>query len=181
MASPIPQLKQFLYSHYFFGGLRQSIGVLLPVIILGRFFGHYDIGVIASMGATCVAIIDQPGGPRRYRNNEMLGGIALGTVTVGLLSFTYGFNGGPSPNGEEWRSNLIDEERILESNEVPHGPLGLVIWVDNQYAALTPHGVNPRIVVDHPPCRVRTARRRYDREPVIPYCLARGLARWRAR
>lgn len=84
MASPIPQLKQFLYSHYFFGGLRQSIGVLLPVIILGRFFGHYDIGVIASMGATCVAIIDQPGGPRRYRNNEMLGGIALGTVTVGL-------------------------------------------------------------------------------------------------
>ena len=65
MASPIPQLKQFLYSHYFFGGLRQSIGVLLPVIILGRFFGHYDIGVIASMGATCVAIIDQPGGPRR--------------------------------------------------------------------------------------------------------------------
>ncbi|HRK86575.1 MAG TPA: FUSC family membrane protein [Alcaligenes faecalis] len=84
MASPIPQLKQFLYSHYFLGGLRQSIGVLLPVIILGRFFGHYDIGVIASMGATCVAIIDQPGGPRRYRNNEMLGGIALGTLTVAL-------------------------------------------------------------------------------------------------
>lgn len=84
MAAPIPQLKQFLYSHYLLGGLRQSLGVLLPVIILGRFLGHYDIGVIASMGATCVAIIDQPGGPRRYRNNEMLGGIILGTLTVAL-------------------------------------------------------------------------------------------------
>ncbi len=91
MAAPIPQLKQFLYSHYLLGGLRQSLGVLLPVIILGRFFGHYDIGVIASMGAACLAIIDQPGGPRRYRNNEMLGGIILGTLTVaitGLASFS---------------------------------------------------------------------------------------------
>lgn len=84
MASPIPQLKQFLYSHYLLGGLRQSLGVLLPVIVLGRLFGHYDIGVIASMGAACLAIIDQPGGPRRYRNNEMLGGIVLGTFTVAL-------------------------------------------------------------------------------------------------
>ncbi|HSK56553.1 MAG TPA: CapA family protein [Jiangellales bacterium] len=36
-----------------------------------------------------------------------------GSITVGLLSFTYGFNGIPYPNGEEWRSNVIDEERIL--------------------------------------------------------------------
>ena len=105
MASPIPQLKQFLYSHYFFGGLRQSIGVLLPVIILGRFFGHYDIGVIASMGATCVAIIDQPGGPRRYRNNEMLGGIALGTVTVGLTQMAC---------TDDARKNLANQVRLAE-------------------------------------------------------------------
>jgi len=36
-----------------------------------------------------------------------------GVVTVGLLSFTYGFNGIPYPNGEEWRGNVIAEERIL--------------------------------------------------------------------
>ena len=82
MALPIPQLQRFIYSHYLLGGLRQSIGVLLPVIILGGLFKLYDIGVVASMGAMSVAIVDQPGGPRRYRSNEMLGSAALGTLTV---------------------------------------------------------------------------------------------------
>ena len=82
MALPIPQLQRFIYSHYLLGGLRQSLGVLLPVIVLGGFFAQYDLGVIASMGALCVAIVDQPGGPRRYRSNEMLGSAALGTFTA---------------------------------------------------------------------------------------------------
>jgi poly-gamma-glutamate synthesis protein (capsule biosynthesis protein) len=34
-------------------------------------------------------------------------------VPVALLSYTYGFNGIPAPNGEDWRANLIDEARIL--------------------------------------------------------------------
>jgi poly-gamma-glutamate capsule biosynthesis protein CapA/YwtB (metallophosphatase superfamily) len=37
-----------------------------------------------------------------------------GTVTVGLLSYTYGFNGIPYPGGDEWRANLIDEDEILD-------------------------------------------------------------------
>lgn len=82
MVLPISQLQRFLYSHYLLGGLRQSLGVLLPVILLGGILKNYDIGVIASMGALCVAIVDQPGGPRRYRSNEMLGGALLGTFTV---------------------------------------------------------------------------------------------------
>lgn len=36
-----------------------------------------------------------------------------GAVTVGLLSYTYGFNGVPYPGGDEWRANVIDEQRIL--------------------------------------------------------------------
>jgi poly-gamma-glutamate synthesis protein (capsule biosynthesis protein) len=32
---------------------------------------------------------------------------------VALLSYTYGFNGIPAPDGQEWRSNQIDEARIL--------------------------------------------------------------------
>lgn len=82
MLLPIPPLQRFIYSHYLLGGLRQSLGVLLPVTILGGFFKLYDIGVVISMGALCVAIVDQPGGPRRYRSNEMLGAAALGTFTV---------------------------------------------------------------------------------------------------
>jgi uncharacterized membrane protein YccC len=84
MFSHVPTLQRFFYSHYFFGGLRQAAGVLLPAIILAGIFKLYTVGVIAAIGATCVAIIDQPGGPRRYRRNEMLGGVVLGSLTVAL-------------------------------------------------------------------------------------------------
>lgn len=86
----LPQLQRFLYSHYLLGGLRQAAGILLPVIVLGGGFQLYSMGIIASMGALCVAVIDQPGGPKRYRTNEMLGGIALGTITVALTTFAAG-------------------------------------------------------------------------------------------
>lgn len=82
MAPRIPQLLRFFYSHYFYGGLRKSVGTLLPVVLLGGVFNQYQAGMIAAMGALCVGIIDQPGGPRRFRTNEMLGGIVLGAVTV---------------------------------------------------------------------------------------------------
>ncbi len=38
---------------------------------------------------------------------------AAGSVRLALLSYTFGFNGIPFPGGETWRSNLIDEPRIL--------------------------------------------------------------------
>jgi hypothetical protein len=34
----------------------------------------------------------------------------------------------------------VDGQEVLQSRVAPHGPLGLVLWVDNQYAALTPEG-----------------------------------------
>jgi poly-gamma-glutamate capsule biosynthesis protein CapA/YwtB (metallophosphatase superfamily) len=34
-------------------------------------------------------------------------------VKVALLSYTYGFNGIPYPNGESWRADVIDAPRIL--------------------------------------------------------------------
>ena len=36
-----------------------------------------------------------------------------GPVRVALLSYTYGFNGIPYPNGDTWRANEIDEGTIL--------------------------------------------------------------------
>ncbi len=39
-------------------------------------------------------------------------------VTVALLSYTFGFNGIPAPGGETWRSNPIDERRILTDANV---------------------------------------------------------------
>ncbi len=34
----------------------------------------------------------------------------------------------------------VDEQLVLRTNIVQHSPLGLVIWIDNQYAALPPNG-----------------------------------------
>jgi hypothetical protein len=35
---------------------------------------------------------------------------------------------------------LVDGQEILASNTPPRGPLGLVIWLDNQYMVVTPQG-----------------------------------------
>jgi hypothetical protein len=44
----------------------------------------------------------------------------------------------------EWRAEAaifrVDGEAVLETEIAPPGPLGLVLWVDNQYAALPPDG-----------------------------------------
>jgi hypothetical protein len=37
-------------------------------------------------------------------------------------------------------SFTVDGERVLSTSVSPHGPLGLVLWIDNQYAALLPNG-----------------------------------------
>ena len=44
----------------------------------------------------------------------------------------------------EWRQNRVsfdvDDVQVFESPVSPHPPLGVVIWIDNQYAAFTPEG-----------------------------------------
>ncbi len=44
----------------------------------------------------------------------------------------------------DWREERVvfevDNVQMLESLVSPHPPLGLVIWIDNQYAAFTPEG-----------------------------------------
>lgn len=44
----------------------------------------------------------------------------------------------------EWRSNRVsfqvDSEEVYETGISPNGPLGMVLWIDNQYAAYPPDG-----------------------------------------
>ncbi|NLY27512.1 MAG: FUSC family protein [Alcaligenaceae bacterium] len=84
MNASLPQLQRFIFSHHFFSGVRQAVGVLaLPIAFL-LFFHNLHAGMVAAFGAACVAIIDQPGGPRRYGTNGMLAAILLGSLTVAL-------------------------------------------------------------------------------------------------
>ncbi|MBI3740008.1 MAG: hypothetical protein HY258_13255 [Chloroflexi bacterium] len=58
------------------------------------------------------------------------------TVSVDVTQWhRYRFEWGPSRSAF-W----VDEALVLESPVSPHPPLGLVIWIDNQYAAFTPQG-----------------------------------------
>ncbi|MDY3330332.1 MAG: FUSC family membrane protein [Pelistega sp.] len=67
--------------HWFFA-LRQGIGVLLPIIILIGVFKQYHFGFAFSAGALAIAIIDQPGGTKRFRIKEMLFGLIAGNLAV---------------------------------------------------------------------------------------------------
>ena len=44
----------------------------------------------------------------------------------------------------EWEEKRVsfdvDDVQVFESTVSPNPPLGLVIWIDNQYAAFTPEG-----------------------------------------
>ncbi|MER1939675.1 FUSC family membrane protein [Castellaniella sp. FW104-16D08] len=84
MMSPPLQLQRFFYSHYFFGGLRQASGVLLPALVLTMLWGSVTTGFVAAVGAACVAILDQPGGPRRYGINGMFAALCLGSLTTAV-------------------------------------------------------------------------------------------------
>jgi len=85
----IANLRRFLYSHYLLAGVRQGIGMLLPVLVLGWGLGHASLGLIATFGAMCVALIDQPG-PYSHRARSMLRSVALGALTVLLTGLASG-------------------------------------------------------------------------------------------
>jgi hypothetical protein len=44
----------------------------------------------------------------------------------------------------EWEAKrvlfYVDDVQVFESPVSPHSPLGIIIWIDNQYAAFTPEG-----------------------------------------
>ena len=83
----IPRFERFIYSQHFYSGVRRATGILLPVMVFGGIFGLYAEGLIATFGALCVALIDQPG-PHEHRGVEMLGGTLLSTLTVVTTGLT---------------------------------------------------------------------------------------------
>lgn len=75
---PIRSIQDFLLSTYFADGLRITIGVLCPSLILAQ-FGMLQYGMTLSLGALCTSVVDSPG-PIVHRRNAML-------ITTGLLFF----------------------------------------------------------------------------------------------
>lgn len=83
LAARLNLLQRFVYSHHFVGGLRRGSGVLAAFALVTLWFDKPTTGMIAALGALCVALIDQPG-PVSVRVREMLGGLVLGAFAVGI-------------------------------------------------------------------------------------------------
>jgi len=78
-------IKSFFYSQYFSDGLRITIGVLLPSLVLAQ-MGNFYAGISMSLGALAVSIVDTPG-PVAHKRNAM----AICNLCIFVVAVTTGF------------------------------------------------------------------------------------------
>jgi uncharacterized membrane protein YccC len=75
------EIKKFLYSQYFYGGLRIAFGISFPVVLALLVFHDADLGFSISAGALAACAVDMPG-PLKYKHNEMLTCTVLGFLSA---------------------------------------------------------------------------------------------------
>ena len=81
MKTDFREIKSFFYSQYFSDGIRMSIGILFPSLLLMQ-FNHFDMGITMSLGALCICTIDSPGPLYHKRNAMAIGNLCLFVVAV---------------------------------------------------------------------------------------------------
>jgi uncharacterized membrane protein YccC len=75
------EIKKFLYSQYFYGGLRIAVGVSLPAILCLIVFQNRELGFTIATGALGACVVDMPG-PLKYKHNEMLACTVIGFLSA---------------------------------------------------------------------------------------------------
>jgi len=78
-------IVSFFYSQYFSDGLRITIGVLMPSLVMAQ-LGHFDTGVSLSLGALAVSTVDSPG-PLAHKRNAM----AISCLCIFIVAVITGF------------------------------------------------------------------------------------------
>ena len=81
----LKEYRSFINSHYLSEGVRKTVGILLPALIMGH-FNLLQIGMTISLGALCVSISDNPG-PILHRIN----GFIVCNIIVFILAIITGF------------------------------------------------------------------------------------------
>jgi uncharacterized membrane protein (TIGR01666 family) len=81
MKITIREIKSFFYSQYFSDGIRTSIGILLPALVLS-YFNQFELGVTLSLGALCVSVVDIPGPVVHKRNAMAICNLCIFAVAV---------------------------------------------------------------------------------------------------
>ena len=85
MNKRVRQVSYFLFSQYFSDGLRITLSVLLPSLVLAQ-FGQLPTGMAMSLGALNVSVCDAPG-PVMHRRNGMLVAVLLGFLVTLITGF----------------------------------------------------------------------------------------------
>jgi uncharacterized membrane protein YccC len=75
------EIKKFLYSQYFYGGLRIAVGVSLPAVVCLLLFHERELGFTIATGALGACVVDMPG-PLKYKHNEMLACSVIGFLSA---------------------------------------------------------------------------------------------------
>ncbi|MDO5678827.1 MAG: FUSC family membrane protein [Pelistega sp.] len=75
-------LNRALSSPNLFFAARQGFGVLLPIIIFIGILDMREIGFAFAAGALAIALVDQPGGTRRFRRKEMFFTLVAGNLAA---------------------------------------------------------------------------------------------------
>lgn len=75
------RIKKFLYSQYFYGGLRIACGVSLPAVLMLVIFHERELGFAIAAGALGVCQVDTPG-PLKHKRNSMLACTLIGGLAA---------------------------------------------------------------------------------------------------
>lgn len=81
----LKEYKSFINSHHLSDGIRITAGIVLPAIVL-NYFNLLAVGVVVSLGAMSVSIIDTPG-PIHHRKNGMIACIIINTTMAVITGF----------------------------------------------------------------------------------------------
>ncbi|WP_250450965.1 FUSC family membrane protein [Caballeronia sp. ATUFL_M2_KS44] len=71
------EIRKFIYSQYFFGGLRSALGISLPAVLMLTVFHNRELGFTIATGALGACVVDMPG-PLKHKHNEMLACTVIG-------------------------------------------------------------------------------------------------------
>jgi uncharacterized membrane protein (TIGR01666 family) len=85
MMDYVRSYKSFINSHYLSEGIRMTIGILLPALIMS-YFDMLHTGIVISVGALSVSITDNAG-PIKHRRM----GMAVCIASIFLVAVTTGF------------------------------------------------------------------------------------------
>ena len=75
------EIRKFLYSQYFYGGLRIAVGISLPAVLCLFILHRNELGFTISTGALGACVVDMPG-PLKYKRNEMLACSGIGFLSA---------------------------------------------------------------------------------------------------